>query len=56
MPFSDHKPGNIEAIMDIFVEDFLNFPTTQELGGGFSQVCERRDGVHLGGEAYGCAL
>ena len=32
MPFSDCKPGNIEAITDIFVEDFLNFPTTQELG------------------------
>ena len=32
MPFSDHKPGNIEAITDIFVEDFLNFPTTRKLG------------------------
>ena len=32
MPFSDRKPGNIEAITDIFVEDFLNFPTTRELG------------------------
>ena len=35
MPFSDRKPSDIEAITDIFVEDFLNFPTTQEntLGG-----------------------
>ena len=32
MPFSDCKPGDIEVIMDIFVEDFLNFPTTRELG------------------------
>ena len=28
----DRKPGDIEAIMDLFVEDFLNFPTTRELG------------------------
>ena len=32
MPFLDRKPGDIEAITDIFVEDFLNFPTTRELG------------------------
>ena len=32
MPFSDRKPGDIEAITDMFVEDFLNFPTTCELG------------------------
>ena len=32
MPFSDCKPGDIKAIRDIFVEDFLNFPTTSELG------------------------
>ena len=32
MPFSDRKPGNIKVITDIFVEDFLNFPTTCELG------------------------
>ena len=32
MPFLDHKPGDIEVITDIFVEDFLNFPTTRELG------------------------
>ena len=32
MPFSDRKPGDIEAITDIFVEDFLNFPTTRNWG------------------------
>ena len=30
--FLDRKPGDIEAITDVFVEDFLNFPTTRELG------------------------
>ena len=32
MPFSYRKPGDIEAIKDIFVADFLNFPSTRELG------------------------
>ena len=32
MPLSDCKPGDIEAITDLFVEDFLNFPTTREWG------------------------
>ena len=31
-PFADRKPGDIEAITDLFIEDFLNFPTTHELG------------------------
>ena len=30
-PFADRKPGDIEAITDLFFEDFLNFPTTLEL-------------------------
>ena len=32
MPFVDRKPGDIEVITDMFVEDFLNFATTRELG------------------------
>ena len=30
--FPERKPGDIDAITDMFVEDFMNFPTTRELG------------------------
>ena len=28
----DHKPGDIESITDLFLEDFKNFPQTREIG------------------------
>ena len=56
MPFSDRKPGDIEAITDIFVEDFLNFPTTRELGEDLARFVREEMECTLGGEAYGRAL
>ena len=28
----DRKPGDIESITDLFLEDFKNFPQTREIG------------------------
>ena len=55
MPFSDRKPGDIEAITDIFVEDFLNFPTTWELGEDSARFV-REEMEHTWGEKHMAVL
>ena len=55
MPFSDRKPGDIEVITDIFVKDFLNFPTTRELGEDLARFV-REEMEHTWGEKHMAVL
>ena len=55
MPFSDRKSGDIKAITDIFVEDFLNFPTTRKLGED-SAMFVREEMEHTWGEKHMAVL